>query len=116
MQELDSQRLEEFGFTDSQIKELLGQFQSKLQTDFKQLRSLCQSQQQGEFISKLHAFKGMVSLFAKPSLVGDVVSIEMEAHAHQHLDVSDVRQQMLALGTRVERLHMELQSYLDSME
>jgi HPt (histidine-containing phosphotransfer) domain-containing protein len=116
MQELDSQRLEEFGFTDLHIKELLGQFKSNLQTDFEQLRSLCQSEQVGEFISKLHAFKGMVSLFAKPSLVGDVVSIEMQAHAHQHLGASEIPQQIDALGARVERLHMEVQSYLDSME
>jgi len=112
MQELDSQRIEEFGFTDAQVKELLGNFQKNLLVDFEQIRALCQRGESKALISNLHAFKGMVSLFSKQAMVDRVAIIEAEAQAQPELEKSNVAEQLKALHAQLVQLHSEVQAYL----
>jgi len=116
MQELDSERIEEFGFTAPQLKELLGNYRDSLWIDFEQILVLSQNKPSQELVSKLHSFKGMVSLFAKPTFVDWVVRTEQATQSSLQLGDSSLVDHLERLKTKLTQLHTEVQTYLDTLQ
>ena len=121
MQALDLERLEEFGFSNEQKLELMSSYQMSILKDFEPLLILCDQGNTAELVTKLHAFKGMVSLFAKPSIVELVANIEKNLHAQpvqpvQPLNpIKDTSEKLHQLHIEVQRLHAEVEFHLKSL-
>ena len=109
MSELDVVRIEEFGFSSPQLVDLLVNYQKNITSDCDDLMRLLQEDSREVFMARLHAFKGMVSLFAKPSLVQSIAQIERDA---QSFNSSFLMEHVLALQFKSERLKAQVQAYL----
>jgi len=116
MQELDAERIEEFGFTAPQLKELLSNYRDSLWVDFEQILALSQNDPSQELVSMLHSFKGMVSLFAKPTLVDWVVRSEQAAQSSLQLGDASLVDHLEGLKAKIAQLHTEVQMYLDTLQ
>ncbi len=109
MSELDVKRIEEFGFSSQQLVDLLINYQKNITTDCDDLLRLLREDSREVFLARLHAFKGMVSLFAKPTLVQSVAQIEKDA---QEFNSGFLTLQVEQLQAKSERLNKEVQAYL----
>jgi hypothetical protein len=109
MNELDEERIAEFGFSNQQLVDLLINYQKNITFDCHELIRLLQEDNPEAFLSRLHAFKGMLSLFAKPSLVQTVAQIELDAQDFNSVSlVAKVEQ----LQEKSERLKAQVQAFL----
>ncbi len=116
MQALDLERIEDFGFSKEQLLELMGNYQTSILNDFEPLFALCSEGNTVELLSKLHAFKGMLSLFAKPFIVELVAHIEKNLHAQPLNSIKDTYERLHHLHIQVQMLHSEVDVHLKTLQ
>jgi len=113
MDELDIEKIEEFGFSTEQCNELLKNYQKSILDDCSALKALWQEQDIEQLILKLHAFKGMIGLFAKAEMVDFVVQLERDLRGFKPKALDLLAEQFQILYAKTQNLQIEVNAYLD---
>ena len=115
MGELDLERIEEFGFEAQQCRELLSHYQKALASDFHEIQVLWGKKNIEQLLLKLHAFKGMTSLFAKVSMVDFIVKLERDLQDHTSHSAVFMEEAFQALYEKCQNLIAEVRTYLEGI-
>jgi len=115
MSELDVERIEEFGFEELQSHELLSHYQKAVANDFHEMQVLWDEKNIQQLLLKLHAYKGMIGLFAKASMVDFIVKLEQDLQHDQFHSVALVEEAFQTLSGKCQNLIAEVSIYLEGI-
>ncbi len=105
MNDLDVDRLNDFGFEVVQLKVLMAQFIEGLLPDFESLEGKVNEQDWDGAKTAAHSFKGMLSVFASSELVRIVQALEDELKSLSQTPDRSLQTDMGVLKVRLKALH-----------
>jgi DNA-binding transcriptional MerR regulator len=113
MDELDIEKIKDFGFSFEQCSEFLKNYQKSTRDDCRDIKVLWHDKNIEQLLLKLHAFKGMVGLFAKTTMIDFVTQLEQEVRKSESHSSELVSKQFEVLYCKCENLQKEVKAYLD---
>ena len=115
MDELDIEKIKDFGFSSDQCSEFLKNFQKSTIDDCGEIKALWHDKNIQQLLLKLHAFKGMIGLFAQAAMVDFVTQLEQEVRQSEPPSSDLVSKQLEVLYCKCENLQKQVKAYLDEL-
>jgi hypothetical protein len=112
MDELDIEKIKDFGFSSDQCSEFLKNFQKSTIDDCGEIKALWHDKNIQQLLLKLHAFKGMIGLFAQAAMVDFVAQLEHELRKSEPHSSQLASKQFEVLYCKCENLKKEIKAYL----